>query len=235
MPGCPVSPPIFEEPNAREPLHPGGLALTRRAAGLGGFQPGQRALDLGCGGGATVRWLAEAGGMRSAGIDLRLSALQAGATGQPGVNLVCAQAERLPFGDQTWDCLLAECSLSQVSDWRGLLAECHRVMVSHGCLVIGDLYWRGLPADNQAAPDGKRFLPAALDQSGWVERLAQAGFETRYWEDHTPALKALAAQALWAGRPLTSLWGCRPETAPSWSAAKQRQSGYFLLVAHKLE
>lgn len=231
IPGSPVSSPTVEEPAGTQLLHPGGLALTRRAAGLGGFQPGQRALDLGCGCGTTVRWLAEEAGMRAAGIDLRLSALQAG---RPGASLVCAQAERLPFGDQTWDCLLAECSLSQVGDWRGLLAECRRVLIPHGRLVISDLYRRSPEAGCPAAPDAGQFLLAALDQRGWFERLVQAGFEICHWEDHTPALKALAAQTIWAGRPLASLWGCRPEAAPALSAEDQRRGGYFLLVAYKL-
>lgn len=225
MSTCAMPAPPVHGPAGR--LHPGGLELTSRAVEAGAFCSGERVLDVGCGYGMAVPWLAQSLGVQAAGIDLRLPALQDGQARFPGVSLACARAERLPFGTETWDALLAECSLSATPDLDRVLAECYRVLVWGGRLVISDLYRRS------SATNSEPFM--VLDQPGWLTRLETNGFLISLWEDHTSALKVWAAQAILDGQSLASLWGgCAPASAENPAALAQLRLGYFLLVAQKI-
>jgi len=226
---CTIPSPLVRETTGCELLHPGGLELTSRAIDVGAFHCGERVLDVGCGCGTTVPLLAQSLGVRPAGIDLRLPALQDGQARFPGVSLACARAQQLPFGAETWDGLLAECSLSTMPNLALVLAECRRVLVQGGRLVISDLYRRAPTVDPGQA--------TLLDQPGWLAQLESHGFSIRMWEDHTQALKIWAARAILSGRPLDSLWGCCPPMSGDKlpAALSQLRLGYFLLVAQKAE
>jgi SAM-dependent methyltransferase len=233
-----------------ETLHPGGLELTRRALEACAPGPGARLVDLGCGGGAAVQFLGNTYGVQAAGVDLRYDILREARLASPVLRLVCARAEHLPFKAESCDALLAECSLSTMCDLDRVLAECRRVLAPGGRLSIGDLYRResaatgiiqeasrhaGPPAEAGDVPCTAP-LAAIPDREGWISRLEASGFETLFWEDHTLALKIMAAQAILSGRSLDALWGCSSTggvtTSPS--AVSQFRLGYFLTVVHKI-
>jgi arsenite methyltransferase len=72
---------IYELPGVQRvtgaTIRPGGLALTRRAVALADLPAGARVLDVGCGAGATLDYLAGLG-LRATGIDPSAKLLEQG-------------------------------------------------------------------------------------------------------------------------------------------------------------
>lgn len=216
---------------------PGGLALTDHALATCALPPGARVLDLGCGTGATVRHLVSAHALTALGIDLSPDMARSEAPGRPGWPLLRAGAEQLPLRDACMDAVLAECTLSLCPDLGAALAECHRVLVPCGYLIVSDLCVRA--ADGVV---GLGTLPAgsclrgALPAEEIRATVEGHGFTIRLWQDHEGALRRLAAQVIWTHGSLAELW-CR--ASPGARAAEVNDAisaarpSYFLLVAQK--
>jgi SAM-dependent methyltransferase len=103
-------------------------------ARLLGDVAGRRVLDLGCGAAQTTRWLT-AHGAYAVGVDLAFEQVRR-ATGPAG-RLVCADAERLPFGDAVFDLACsAYGALPFVADSARVMAEVARVLKPGGTFVF---------------------------------------------------------------------------------------------------
>lgn len=97
-----------------------------------------RVLELGCG---TGRLLAQSPARVRVGVDLSLAMLrQARATGdQTGrgsLDAVCADAHALPFGDRSFDAIIAGKGTFRYLDYDRAFAECARVLVPGGGLAV---------------------------------------------------------------------------------------------------
>lgn len=184
----------------------GGFALTRRALELSSFAPAAHLADIGCGKGATVRYL-RALGFEACGLDCDAAAIrQAGPFCQTG------DALSLPYAAASLDGLLYECSLSRMAVPQAL-AEAWRVLKPNGKIVVSDLY----------AQDDSGGL---LNQSQWLELFVKAGFSCLIFEDHSRVLKELAAQLLWQhGRSLE-------EFHDDVFVPKVSHCSYFLLIGY---
>jgi arsenite methyltransferase len=220
-------------------IRPGGLALTRRAVALADLPAGAWALDVGCGAGATVDYLAELG-LRTVGIDPSSKLLRQGGRGNTASrspHLPCLQGrgETLPFAAQSFDALLAECCLSLMDDAAGALAEFARVLRPGGALILSDML-----AGNPAGMAAARRLPLSCCVSGAFSRaqieglLAEAGFTITFWEDNTEALKQLTVQIIWEYGSLANFWDCAGEDGKRVeTAVANLKPGYFLLLARR--
>ncbi len=211
-------------------IRPGGLALTRRAVALADLPAGARVLDVGCGAGATLDYLAGLG-LRAMGIDPSAKLLEQGNGRSPCLPFTQGRGETLPFAACQFDALLAECCLSLMDDAAGALAEFARVLRPGGALIISDML-----AGNPAA----RRLPIACCVSGAFSRpqieglLAAVGFTITFWEDNTEALKQLMVQIIWEYGSLVNFWGCvSGEEAGVGTAFAHLKPGYFLLLGRK--
>jgi len=114
-------------------------ALYERPASLAlvGEVAGKRVLDAGCGAGAHAAALVGRGavvtGMDSSAGLLTIAAGRLGAA----VDLHLADlAEPLPFGDNTFDVVLAALVMHYLPDWTPVLREFHRVLIPGGRLVV---------------------------------------------------------------------------------------------------
>jgi SAM-dependent methyltransferase len=93
--------------------------------------PGARVLELGCGGG---RLLGQVEARRRVGIDVaQPSLLRARAA---GLNVLRADAHRLPFGAASFDVVLAGNGVFPLLDYRRAFAECARVLAAGGALAL---------------------------------------------------------------------------------------------------
>lgn len=101
---------------------------------------GQRALDVGCGGGALTEPLCQLLGPENvAAVDPDRAAAEACRARLPGVVVRVAAAEALPFADQEFDAVLAQLVVSLMSDARQGVREMRRVARRGG--VVATCVW----------------------------------------------------------------------------------------------
>lgn len=177
-------------------LHPGGRDATRwlleRVAGRPGIA---RALELGCGTGATAQLLARRTGASVVAVDRspamlaaarrRLQGFDGGPDG-PGSRVHLVQADvgqPLPFADGYFDLVYAE-SVVALLDVMQVLEEGYRVLRPGGWLAFNERIWKpGLTAEQVSAVNAasrRAFgIPAATEQpwdcQEWEALLRGAG------------------------------------------------------------
>ena len=215
------------------PLRPGGDELSRLAFDCAGFSAGQRVLDLGCGVGVGTRLL-HARGCLAVGLDRASARLAQARRSEPGLVLVAGDGRRLPFADDSFDGIVAECVCSLIGYSAGFFAECARVLRPGGRLALTDLYARadaGTETPGDAALAG--CLAGMTTRDAIIAALAGAGLRIETWQDHTPRLASFVAQLIFSGQGGEALYsGEGPAGA---AALRARRPGYFLLVASKPE
>jgi arsenite methyltransferase len=195
--------------------HPGGLALTKRLIDFCLFLPGARVLDIGCGTGTTVQYLQDVCRLQPIGVDSAEIRLAQGRSCSPGLALIQAAGESLPFADAAFDGVVAECSLSVMQNQAKVLAEVSRVLAPGGKLAITDVY---LPdSDSSAGYLNTRQLTTMLEKNG---------FTSIIWEDQSTFLREFVARYIIEHGAMEDLWPCSP--------LPKKKLGYFLLIAEKM-
>lgn len=169
-------------------VHPGGAQATSYLITQIRVSAGSRALDLGCGSGATAQAVASLG-VAVAAVDILPAMLEAASRRQPSpgaapVWIVLADVSAgLPFADECFDAAWSESALALVDTPRAL-AGCVRTLRPSGRLVVNERIWRaGTSADEAARINelSRRCfgIPAAtakpIDCAGWNELLTAAG------------------------------------------------------------
>jgi SAM-dependent methyltransferase len=128
-----------------ESFHPGGLDSTRDLLRRSGIGPGKRLLDVGCGLGASSHVAASEFGLRVDGVDAS-AAMIARAMDRPGaarIRWATASLPHLPFEDDAFDAVLAECVLS-TTDRDQALREIARILRPGGTLMLSDVMAAGV-------------------------------------------------------------------------------------------
>lgn len=99
----------------------------------------KRVLDVGCGNGYVLAKYAQEGATVT-GVDITPTAIDLCRKRFEGLGLVgdfrIAQAEQLPFGDATFDCVCSMGVLHHVPDTAKAVAEIHRVLKPGGRLIV---------------------------------------------------------------------------------------------------
>ena len=115
-----------------------------------------------------------------AGIDAAPAMVQTARTmaGDNRMRFVTALAERLPYPDETFDLVVSTTSFDHWADQRAGLAECARVLVPGGRLVLVDQFSAWLLPTLVASRRGK-----ARTKRRATRLLAQAGFPAPQWHD----------------------------------------------------
>ncbi|HEX2304240.1 MAG TPA: methyltransferase domain-containing protein [Gaiella sp.] len=116
------------------------VPLAPRLAELASVEAGQRVLDVGCGPGAlTAELVRRIGPGAVSAVDPSESFLGAARERHPGVDVQQAPAERLPFGDDTFDAALAQLVVHFMADPVQGLREMGRVTRDRG--VVAACVW----------------------------------------------------------------------------------------------
>jgi ubiquinone/menaquinone biosynthesis C-methylase UbiE len=124
-------------------VHATGADLERLKVLAGRLRPA-RALDLGCGAGHASFAMARGGVRRITAYDpaadmLRVVVHEAAARGHAGIETCTGAAEALPFEDSTFELVVTRFSAHHWGNVAQALAECRRVTVPGGRLVIIDV------------------------------------------------------------------------------------------------
>ncbi len=176
-------------------LHPGGLALTRRLGEAIELGPGDCALDVACGRGASAVHLTEHFGCHVTGLDYGLeniAAAEAHAADRGVAHLTIfrqGDAEGLPFDDDAFDAVISECSFCTFPNKAVAAAEMFRVLRASGRLGLTDVTVNGsLPEDIQTLLAWVACVAGAGTAEDYVATLSQAGFTDFTVEDQRDAL-----------------------------------------------
>jgi ubiquinone/menaquinone biosynthesis C-methylase UbiE len=217
-------------------LRPGGMELTARAIEQCGVKSGAKVVDVGCGNGTTVEYLRASLGLDAIGVDPSAILLERGSERNSVLPLVCGRAEDLPVDSSTQDAVIAECSLSLVTDMDKALAEFWRVLVPGGRLAVTDIYARNPDGISSLRAMPVSCLAGIMSIEELKSKLVRQGFIVDVFEDHSQVLKEFMIRLIMQGSA-QSLWQCAGGNTGSWgemwAAAKQARPGYFLLIAHK--
>jgi SAM-dependent methyltransferase len=115
-------------------------ALAAELISFAGVEPGMRALDVGCGPGALTTALVERLGERNvAAADPSEPFAAACRTRLPGVEVVVADAESLPFADDSFDAVLSQLVVNFMRDAEAGVREMARVTRPGG--VVASCVW----------------------------------------------------------------------------------------------
>jgi SAM-dependent methyltransferase/sulfur carrier protein ThiS len=173
-------------------FHIRGRDATVELAARAGLAPATSVLDVGCGLGGSVRYLAAEHGCHATGVDLTQEYVDAAQALARLVKLDTtvtfrqASALALPFEAASFDVVWTEHAQMNIQDKRAFYAEIARVLRPGGRLVFHDIFqgpagaphfpvpWAEDPAiSHLATPDDAR------------ARLADAGLAVRDWVDRT--------------------------------------------------
>jgi ubiquinone/menaquinone biosynthesis C-methylase UbiE len=164
--------------------HMGGRRATDEMARLCGIGKGSYVLDVGCGTGKTACYLGETIGCRVVGVDLyegmvKKSKERAERKGLAGrVKFRVADAQKLPFRDNTFDAVICESVTAFLKDKQQGINEYVRVAKKGGYAGINEVVWIGEPdrkvKEYMARTTGADFLKP----EGWQKLLKAAGLKS---------------------------------------------------------
>lgn len=99
-------------------------------------KPDMRLLDLGCGVGLFLAWLAQQVPGKYYGIDLSLNSLNNARKLNRALELTVGDAESLPYKDESFDRISCNGAAHHLLDLRSALREMYRVLAPGGILVL---------------------------------------------------------------------------------------------------
>jgi len=164
--------------------HMGGLSTTKELIELCGIDESKYVLEVGCGTGATARYLAKKVGCRVLGVDIRASMVERAteratrARVEDRVHFRVADATDLPFEDGSFDVVLVESVTTFIEDKSAAIGEYARVVKPGGCVGLNEEIWHQTPVPPeivQYASETWDVQAKILTLEGWVELLKASG------------------------------------------------------------
>lgn len=221
-------------------LRPGEFKLTRRAIELCTITKQDRVLDLGCGMGATIAYLYKNYNIKAIGIDPSEQLLARAKEICPFTDFVKGTGDMLPFLDESFQCVFAECTLSLMNDLTASIHEVKRVLGKHGWFVVTDVYAKYPSKRNELESCSTNSCMRGLhDLDLLQEKLEQIGFEIVYLEDCSDLLKELMVKIIFSYGSMDCFWNKTTGNEACKSGGEFQEKlkackpGYFFLLAKK--
>lgn len=218
-----------------ETLRPGGFLLTERAILACGLEKNQRVLDVGCGMGATVKFLRDDFQIEAFGIDPSEKLIKLGKD-KYGLPLDIGKGEILPYEDSSFDAVFTECTLSLMDSYERAIREIYRVLKPGGFFIVADVYARNPEyIDELKKTEVKSCLRNLFDLGTLLNKIDDKGFEISVLEDWTSLLKKLMVEIIFEYGSMAEFW--KVTTCGNCEDFKDKltlcKPGYFLLIGEK--
>ncbi len=164
-----------------ETLHPGGFALTKRTAELGGLKKGMKVLDVSSGRGTQSIFYAREFDVDVTGIDIddemvRTASQAARREGlDKQVRFKKGDSQALPFADSSFDVVINECAVGIPDDSQKVLDEMVRVTRKGGTVLMHESIWRGKLPNREKEDFSERYGTTPFELEEWISMLKRAG------------------------------------------------------------
>ena len=220
-------------------LRPGGFEITEKAMDFCKFQAGDTILDLGCGKGATIKYLYDKYKIRAKGLDISESLAVEAKKANKDAEIVISSGESIPFKNGSFNGVFAECTLSLMNDLEKTVEEVFRVMMPGGRFVISDIYANNTEyLDELKSYSVNTCLKAPHDLNKLRELLIDKGFDILFEEKEDEYFKQLIIKIIFEYGSMESFWNasqacCSLDARKFQDALKKCKLGYFLMIAHK--
>ncbi|WP_303869136.1 DVU_1556 family methyltransferase [Acetobacterium wieringae] len=219
-------------------LRPGGFSLTDRGVTGCHWSAADSLLDLGCGAGATVGYLARKYGLTVVGLDPSQKLLATAKKNNPNKEFLFGSGEAIPCKDESFQGVLSECTLSLMTDLPVVMKEVYRVMKTRGMFFITDVYAR-----NPEALEGIKThqftscMRGLYDLNQLQTVVTDAGFEIVLLEDHSELLRQLLVKTIFEFGSMQAFWLKTGGTCAAGfqDTLKMCKPGYFMMIARKVE
>ena len=101
-------------------------------------RPGAALLDVGCGTGALLKLITDTYDIKGYGIDAEKNMIAAAQRNYPQMRFSVGVCDKLPFGDQSFDAMIACMAYHHFGNKEGFAKEAARVLKPGGILYIAD-------------------------------------------------------------------------------------------------
>lgn len=227
---------VYEDRNIRnvtgETLRPGGLFTTERAISFCNLKKDDRALDIGCGMGATVNYLQNEIKIETYGIDPSPILIKTGKQ-KFNLDLDLGKGENLPYEDSYFDIVFTECTLSLMDDYKKTVKEIYRVLKPEGYYIISDFYGRKPEYIRDLNKiEIQTCLTNIFELDFLSEEIQKNGFEILNLEEWTSLLRKLTVEIIFKYGSMKKFWNittCR-NCDDFIEKLKLCKPGYFLMI-----
>ena len=161
-------------------FRPGGFELAKKAAESALLRG--KVLDVGCGLGASLEFLQREYGIEPHGVDASTETVKMAGKSY----IICADAKKLPFEDESFDAVMFECVLNLINEPQKAIAEARRVLKSGGALIISTI-----TCESDRLCDRSRLSIEKLRAL-----LKKTGFKTVLVSDETALLRSFMADVV---------------------------------------
>jgi ubiquinone/menaquinone biosynthesis C-methylase UbiE len=184
-----------------ESFHPGGIKLTERLGEILGLTPRSRVLDVAAGKGTSAIFIANRFGCEIVGVDYsRRNVQEAEATASANglgqkVSFQWADAEQLPFPNDSFDAIICECAFCTFPNKQAAAHEFMRVVRPGGEVGLSDLTREGaLASELDGLLAWIACVADAQPLSAYVALLSTANLRVRAAEAHNNVLTEFVNQ-----------------------------------------
>ncbi len=163
--------------------HLGSMEATRKLVDLCHLDSGQHVLEVGCGVGATIHYLAREIGCRVVGVDIVEQMIEQARERaraeeiERRVAFAVADARKLPFENDLFDAVMMESVNVFFEDKRAAMSEYARVTKPGGYVGLTEMTWLDAPSAEVEEYYKRVVYAQALEADGWRARLEGAGLE----------------------------------------------------------
>lgn len=219
-------------------LRPGGFETTKTAIEFCKFKTGDTLLDLGCGKGATIKYLCDNYNIKAKGLDISKVLAEEAKKTNKDAEIVVSPGENIPFINEFFDGVLAECTLS-LMNIENTVDEVYRVIKPNGFFVISDIYankFEFLEELNGYSVNTCLRSPHNLNKL--KNLLINKGFKILFEEKYDKYLKQLIIKIIFQQGSMENFWNiggtCSCLDGRKFQdALKKCKLGYFLMIARK--
>lgn len=213
-------------------LRPGGLELTETALKYCSFSKEDYLLDLGCGLGSTINYIKNNYDYSICGLDISDKLSSMARELNENTEIYMCSAENTLFEKNTFNGVLAECTLSLMDDTEKVIQEVSRILKNNGYFVISDIYARNTEFLNEFK--GSSINTCLKNPFNIIELkklLYKNGFSIKLEEMHDNLIIQTLADIIFKGGTFEKLH----INDNFRNLLIKSKLGYFLIVARKEE